>query len=501
MTCWREDGGVGRIGYLHTARRWRNMGVARHLLRLAGEYFEDAGVEVVVADARARIPLLLRTLESAGFCQDEPSHALPRRGRGLNAHPSPFLPINWCRKGELFMRNALFYGSGVALVTPFSGGRIDLGALEALIHWQIDMLTDAIIVLGTTGEPCTIAPMERAALIERAVSCVAGRVPLIVGAGANDTRTAIACAEQAQALGADGLLVVTPYYNKASREGLLAHYWAIADSVDIPIIAYNVPSRTGMNMPPEAVAELLKHPMIRGVKEASGDIKQMQRLAALCPGAAIYAGNDDQAYAMMALGARGVISVAANVLPTAMHEMAASYLRGGRGIEPGDAVCAAGHRRRPLLRGQPHPGEGGACHDGQDRGRTSSAADAAGRRKARRPAQGAGGVGTGGGIGARGHQPRFGLCGREPPLRMRARAGVGAQEAVRTAFRLPFPTSIFEKNAVCPLKVVRRLMGDVVQIGGQRVILAVGSRKRSIVSDGDADIGAPAKSAGSKNAP
>ena len=226
------------------------------------------------------------------------------------------------------MRNALFYGSGVALVTPFSGGRIDLGALEALIHWQIDMLTDAIIVLGTTGEPCTIAPMERAALIERAVSCVAGRVPLIVGAGANDTRTAIACAEQAQALGADGLLVVTPYYNKASREGLLAHYWAIADSVDIPIIAYNVPSRTGMNMPPEVVAELLKHPMIRGVKEASGDIKQMQRLAALCPGAAIYAGNDDQAYAMMALGARGVISVVANVLPTAMHEMAASYLRG-----------------------------------------------------------------------------------------------------------------------------------------------------------------------------
>ena len=226
------------------------------------------------------------------------------------------------------MRNALFYGSGVALVTPFSGGKIDLGALEALIHWQIDMLTDAIIVLGTTGEPCTIAPMERAALIERAVSCVAGRVPLIVGAGANDTRTAIACAEQAQALGADGLLVVTPYYNKASREGLLAHYWAIADSVDIPIIAYNVPSRTGMNMPPEVVAELLKHPMIRGVKEASGDIKQMQRLAALCPGAAIYAGSDDQAYAMMALGARGVISVVANVLPTAMHEMAASYLRG-----------------------------------------------------------------------------------------------------------------------------------------------------------------------------
>lgn len=226
------------------------------------------------------------------------------------------------------MRNALFYGSGVALVTPFSGGKVDLRAFEALIHWQIDMLTDAIIILGTTGEPCTIAPMERAALIECAVSAVAGRVPLIVGAGANDTRAAVAYAAQAQSLGADGLLVVTPYYNKASRAGLLAHYGAIADSVDIPIIAYNVPSRTGMNLPPETVAELLKHPMIRGVKEACGDIRQMQRLAALCPGAAIYAGNDDQAYAMMALGGRGVISVVANVLPTAVHEMAASYLRG-----------------------------------------------------------------------------------------------------------------------------------------------------------------------------
>ena len=225
------------------------------------------------------------------------------------------------------MRNALFYGSGVALVTPFSGGKIDLRAFEALIHWQIDMLTDAIIVLGTTGEPCTITAPERAALIECAVSTVAGRVPLIVGAGANDTRTAVAYAEEAQALGADGLLVVTPYYNKASRTGLIEHYHSVADRVDIPIIAYNVPSRTGLNLPAEVVAELLKHPMIRGVKEASGDIRQMNRLAALCPGAALYAGNDDQAYTMMALGARGVISVVANVLPTAVHEMAASYLR------------------------------------------------------------------------------------------------------------------------------------------------------------------------------
>ena len=122
--------------------------------------------------------------------------------------------------------------------------------------------------------------------------------------------------------------MVTPYYNKASRTGLIEHYHSVADRVEIPIIAYNVPSRTGLNLPAEVVAELLKHPMIRGVKEASGDVRQMNRLAALCPGAALYAGNDDQAYTMMALGARGVISVVANVLPTAVHEMAASYLRG-----------------------------------------------------------------------------------------------------------------------------------------------------------------------------
>ncbi len=226
------------------------------------------------------------------------------------------------------MRNALFYGSGVALVTPFRAGKVDMHAFERLIDWQIESLTDAIIVLGTTGEPCTVTSSERAALIECAVSTVAGRVPLLVGAGANNTRTAVEYAVEAQALGADGLLVVTPYYNKASRHGMIEHFHAIADSVEIPLIAYNVPARTGLNMPPEVVAELLKHPMIRGVKEASGDIRQMNRLAALCPGAALYAGNDDQTYTMMSLGARGVISVAANVLPASMHEMAASYLRG-----------------------------------------------------------------------------------------------------------------------------------------------------------------------------
>ncbi|NLD59589.1 MAG: 4-hydroxy-tetrahydrodipicolinate synthase [Clostridiales bacterium] len=226
------------------------------------------------------------------------------------------------------MRSALFYGSGVALVTPFSEGRVDLRSFETLIDWQIDSMTDAIIVLGTTGEPSTISPTERAEMIECAASTVAGRVPLIVGAGSNSTATAILYAQQGQSLGADGLLIVTPYYNKASRRGLIEHFYAIADQVEIPIIVYNVPSRTGVNLEPQVAAELLKHPMLRGVKEASGDIKQMTELCALCSGAALYSGNDDQTYALMTLGARGVISVAANILPGTMHDMAASYLRG-----------------------------------------------------------------------------------------------------------------------------------------------------------------------------
>lgn len=226
------------------------------------------------------------------------------------------------------MQSALFYGSGVALVTPFSRGKVDLEALRGLIDWQIEEMTDAIVVLGTTGEPCTLTPAERIEVIECAVASVAGRVPLLVGAGSNNTAAAVEYARQAQALGADGLLVVTPYYNKASRRGLLEHFYAVADSVEIPVIAYNVPGRTGVNLMPEVAAELLKHPMLRGVKEASGDLKQMTRLAALCPGAALYSGSDEHTYAMMALGGRGVISVAANILPQSMHELTAAYLSG-----------------------------------------------------------------------------------------------------------------------------------------------------------------------------
>ena len=227
------------------------------------------------------------------------------------------------------MHSALFYGSGVALVTPFRGNRVDYDALERLIDWQLDAGTDAIVVLGTTGEPSTISDSERAGIIECAAAQIAKRAPLIVGTGSNDTRTAIRHSVEAQLLGADALLVVTPYYNRASRTGLVRHYTAIADKVDIPIIMYNVPGRTGVNLPPEVVAELARHPNLCAVKEASGSLRQMVDLASACgDGVAIYSGNDDQVVPAMALGARGVISVAANVIPAQMHEMAAGWLRG-----------------------------------------------------------------------------------------------------------------------------------------------------------------------------
>lgn len=227
------------------------------------------------------------------------------------------------------MQGNLFYGSGVALVTPFRGQRVDYDRLEALIDWQIESETDAIIILGTTGEPCTIAPPERSAIIECAVARCAGRVPLYVGTGSNSTRTAVEQSTEAARLGADGLLVVTPYYNKTSAAGLIEHYLAIADSVNIPIIAYNVPSRTGLNMPPEVMLELARHPLLCGFKEACADISHAMRMFELVgDGVAIYSGNDDQVLPHMALGARGVISVAANIVPAQMHAMAVGWLRG-----------------------------------------------------------------------------------------------------------------------------------------------------------------------------
>lgn len=227
------------------------------------------------------------------------------------------------------MGKSLFYGCGTALVTPFHNNRVDYDALEALIDWQIEEGVDALVILGTTGEPAAISEAERPSIIECAVNRVRHRLPVIVGTGSNDTQTAIRRSVEAQTLGADGLLVVTPYYNRASQAGLMLHYMAIADCVELPIIMYNVPGRTGMNLEPETVAALARHPNLCAVKEASGSLRQMTDLAALCSnGVAVYSGNDDQVVPAMALGARGVISVAANIIPRHMHELTAAWLHG-----------------------------------------------------------------------------------------------------------------------------------------------------------------------------
>lgn len=227
------------------------------------------------------------------------------------------------------MQSNLFYGSATALVTPFRGNRVDFDALERMIDWQIDEDTDALVVLGTTGEPPTISDAERSAIIECAIARCGKRVPVIVGCGSNDTRTAIRHAVEGQMLGADALLVVTPYYNRASRQGLIEHYTAIADKAEVPIIMYNVPSRTGVNLDPDTVAELAKHPMLCALKDACGDLAHMSEMARLCgDGIAIYCGNDDCVLESMALGAHGVISTAANIIPGEMHSMAMSWIRG-----------------------------------------------------------------------------------------------------------------------------------------------------------------------------
>lgn len=244
------------------------------------------------------------------------------------------------------MHGNLFYGCGTALVTPFKGNRIDFDALEALIDWQLDSGADALVILGTTGEPAAITESERPAIIECAVERCGSRAPLIVGAGSNDTRQAVRQSMEARRLGADALLVVTPYYNRASREGLIEHYTAVADSVDIPIVMYNVPARTGVNLEPYTVAELAKHPNLCAVKEASGSLRQLTDLAHACgDGVALYCGNDDQVPPALALGARGVISVAANVIPGPMHEMVARWLKG----DP-EACLALQMKYLPLIR-------------------------------------------------------------------------------------------------------------------------------------------------------
>lgn len=224
---------------------------------------------------------------------------------------------------------SIFKGSGVALVTPFKDGKVDYGALKKLIEWHISEGTDAIISCGTTGEASTLSDIERLSVIEFTVKITDGRIPVIGGSGSNDTSHAMYLSKEMQYAGADGFLVVTPYYNKATQKGLISHYNAIADHVDLPVILYSVKSRTGVNIEPETVLELSRHPNIVGIKEASGDISQICRIASLTgKNFDIYSGNDDETIPIMAVGGIGCISTVANIIPADYHRMTADFLKG-----------------------------------------------------------------------------------------------------------------------------------------------------------------------------
>lgn len=220
-------------------------------------------------------------------------------------------------------RKTLFTGCGVALATPFKNGEVDYPALKKLLHFQLDAGTDAIIACGTTGEPATMTRDEWEKVLAFTVAEVAGRIPVIAGTGGNNTRDVIEKARRAKALGADGQLCVTPYYNKATQSGLIAHYTAIADDGALPMILYNVPSRTGLNLLPATVEKLAGHEMIVGVKEASGDMVQIMEILRRCGDRiSLYSGSDELTAPILAMGGSGVISVAANILPSQMRQMA-----------------------------------------------------------------------------------------------------------------------------------------------------------------------------------
>ena len=228
------------------------------------------------------------------------------------------------------MKKPVFTGAAVAIITPMrADGSVDYEELGRIIDDQIDNGTDAIVICGTTGESPTMTDEEHTACIRYAVKRTAGRVPVIAGTGSNDTRYAIWLSRQAQEDGADALLLVTPYYNKTSQAGLIAHYTAIADAVDLPCILYNVPSRTSCNLTAASLAQLAKHPNINAVKEASGNISQVAEIAAACGEELnIYSGNDDQIVPLLALGGKGVISVLSNVAPRYTHDICAKWFAG-----------------------------------------------------------------------------------------------------------------------------------------------------------------------------
>ncbi len=230
------------------------------------------------------------------------------------------------------MKKPIFTGAAVAIITPMKAdGSVDYEEFGRFIDWQIENGTDAIVVCGTTGESSTLEVDEHSECIKWCVDYVAGRCAVIAGTGSNSTRTAIELSQEACKDGADALLLVTPYYNKTSQRGLIAHYKAIHDATDKPIILYNVPSRTGMNIQPQTALELSKLPRINGVKEASGNLEQIAEIHELCGDELnIWSGNDDQIYDILERGGLGVISVLSNVCPAETHEIVAKYLDGDK---------------------------------------------------------------------------------------------------------------------------------------------------------------------------
>ncbi|AOT68828.1 4-hydroxy-tetrahydrodipicolinate synthase [Geosporobacter ferrireducens] len=240
---------------------------------------------------------------------------------------------------------ALFTGSGVALVTPFQEGKINYPKTEELLNWHVEQGTDAIIVCGTTGESSTMSDEEQKEAIRFVVEKINGRIPVIAGTGSNCTSHAVEMSKYAESVGADGLLVITPYYNKATQKGLITHFTTIADAVNIPIIIYNVPGRTGLNISPATLAALAKHPNIQGVKEASGNISQVAEIARLVPeDFYIYSGNDDMIVPLMSLRGSGVISVVANVAPKDTHDMVQKFIDGDIA-----GACALQLAMKPLI--------------------------------------------------------------------------------------------------------------------------------------------------------
>ena len=227
------------------------------------------------------------------------------------------------------MKKPIFRGAGVAIITPYTEDGVNFPELGRIIEDQIKNGTDAIVITGTTGESATMTDEEHRATIKFAVDQVKGRIPVIAGTGSNETAYAVELSQYAEEVGADAVLVVTPYYNKCTQRGLLAHYMAIADAINIPIVLYDVPSRTGVGITTETYVKLAKHPNIVAVKEANGDLSKILRLrAAVGDDLVVYSGNDDQIVPILSLGGQGVISVLSNVAPQETHDICQAYFDG-----------------------------------------------------------------------------------------------------------------------------------------------------------------------------